>query len=299
MRAIADTRPRIGRYDTHMNAARIGLGLVPATLAARVRAHGDTAHPMKEHAFDTTEVDERAFGGEADPRKVTRTIKVDMSDALRFTPADVVLKRGETVRFVVSNSGKQLHEMVLGTPAELREHAELMKKFPDMEHADANMAHVKPGAKREIVWRNALSAALGAMALAAVPAFAAGVLPTVKVFKNPSLGCCGAWVDHLKAAGFELKITVVDDTSVARKKYGLPDKSGSCHTSVVAGYVVEGHVPAADVKKLLAMKPVAVGIAVPGMPAGSPGMEMGARKDPYHVLLVDKQGRERVSSSYS
>lgn len=147
--------------------------------------------------------------------------------------------------------------------------------------------------------RNALSLALGAMALTAVPTFAAGTLPTVEVFKNPSCGCCGAWVDHLEAAGFEVKVTMVDDTSVARKKYGLPDKFGSCHTAVVAGYVVEGHVPAADVKKLLAMKPVAVGIAVPGMPAGSPGMEMGSRKDPYQVLLVDKQGRERVFSSYS
>lgn len=147
--------------------------------------------------------------------------------------------------------------------------------------------------------RNALSLALGAMAFAAVPAFAAGALPQVEVFKNPSCGCCGAWVDHLKAAGFDVKVTLVDDTSVARKKYGLPDKFGSCHTAVVGGYAVEGHVPAADVKKLLAMKPVAVGIAVPGMPAGSPGMEMGSRKDPYQVLLVDKQGRERVFSSYS
>jgi hypothetical protein len=147
--------------------------------------------------------------------------------------------------------------------------------------------------------RNALSMALGAMAFVAVPTFAAGALPPVEVFRSPSCGCCGAWVDHLKAAGFDVKVTMVDDTSAARRKYGLPDKFGSCHTAVVAGYVVEGHVPAADVKKLLAMKPVAVGIAVPGMPVGSPGMEMGARKDPYQVLLIDKQGRERVFSSYS
>ena len=135
--------------------------------------------------------------------------------------------------------------------------------------------------------------------ITAIPALAANTLPPVEVFKNPSCGCCGAWVDHLKAAGFDVKVTMVDDTSVARKKYGLPDRFGSCHTAVVAGYVVEGHVPAADVKKLLAMKPVAIGIAVPGMPVGSPGMEMGSRKDPYQVLLVDKQGRERVFSSYN
>ena len=140
---------------------------------------------------------------------------------------------------------------------------------------------------------------MGTMAFAALPALAANTLPPVEVFKNPSCGCCGAWVDHLKAAGFNVKVTMVDDTAVARKKYGLPDKFGSCHTAVVAGHVVEGHVAASDVKKLLAMKPVAVGIAVPGMPVGSPGMEMGSRKDPYQVLLVDKQGRERVFSSYN
>jgi len=147
--------------------------------------------------------------------------------------------------------------------------------------------------------RHLISLAVGATAFIAIPALAANTLPPVEVFKNPSCGCCGAWVDHLKAAGFDVKVTMVDDTSVARRKYGLPDKFGSCHTAVVAGYVVEGHVPAADVKKLLAMKPQAIGIAVPGMPAGSPGMEMGARKDPYQVLLVDKQGRERVFSSYN
>ncbi len=136
-----------------MNAVRIGLGFALATLAALAQAHGDENHPMKKHTFDASKVEERTFGREGDPRKVTRTIKVDMSDAFRFTPSDVVIKRGETVKFVVSNSGKQLHEMVLGTAQELQEHAELMKKFPNMEHADANMAHVKPGAKGEIVWQ--------------------------------------------------------------------------------------------------------------------------------------------------
>ena len=115
-------------------------------------AHGDT-HMAKKPAYDASKVEERAFGREGDPKRVTRTIKLDMTDAFRFTPADVTVKRGETVRFVVANSGKVLHEMVLGTTEELKAHAELMKKFPDMEHADANMAHVKPGAKGEIVWQ--------------------------------------------------------------------------------------------------------------------------------------------------
>lgn len=130
------------------------LALLAATIApSAALAHGDQAHPAKPQAYDASKVEARAFGREGDPRRVTRVIKVDMSDAFRFTPSDVVLKTGETVKFVVTNSGKMLHEMVLGTREELKEHAELMRKFPDMEHEDANMAHVKPGARGEIVWQ--------------------------------------------------------------------------------------------------------------------------------------------------
>ncbi|MCE2658896.1 MAG: cupredoxin family protein [Rubrivivax sp.] len=125
---------------------------VLAWTASTAFAHGD-AHVAKKPAYDASKVEERAFGREGDPRRVTRTVKLDMTDDFRFTPADITVKRGETVRFVVANSGKVLHEMVLGTTEELKAHAELMKKFPDMEHADANMAHVKPGAKGEIVWQ--------------------------------------------------------------------------------------------------------------------------------------------------
>lgn len=142
------------------------------------------------------------------------------------------------------------------------------------------------------------SLAAAAAAALSLPAAAKEALPQVQVFKNPSCGCCGAWVEHMKAAGFVVNVTEVDDTSVARKRHGLPDRFGSCHTAIVAGYVVEGHVPANDVKKLLAMKPVAIGLAVPGMPVGSPGMEMGSRKDRYQVLLVAQDGRERVFSTY-
>ena len=125
---------------------------VLAWTASTAFAHGD-AHMAKKPAYDASKVEERAFGREGDPKRVTRTIKLDMTDAFRFTPADVTVKRGEKVKFIVANSGKVLHEMVLGTTEELKAHAELMKKFPDMEHADANMAHVKPGAKGEIVWQ--------------------------------------------------------------------------------------------------------------------------------------------------
>jgi uncharacterized cupredoxin-like copper-binding protein len=126
------------------------LGLAAATSIAF--AHGDEEHapPRK---FDAAKIEATDFGQEGDPSKVTRTIKVDMSDNMRFTPADLSIRRGETVKFVVHNGGKVLHEMVLGTKKAIAEHAELMKKFPEMEHADANMAHVKPGKAGEIVWQ--------------------------------------------------------------------------------------------------------------------------------------------------
>ncbi|MEW6703651.1 MAG: DUF411 domain-containing protein [Pseudomonadota bacterium] len=146
--------------------------------------------------------------------------------------------------------------------------------------------------------RNLLSALIGTSVLGTLPAWAAPGLPPVEVFKSAYCGCCGAWVEHLKAAGFAVKVTVVDDTTAARKRLGMPDAFGSCHTATVAGYVVEGHVPAAEVKRLLALKPTALGLAVPGMPPGSPGMEVGSRQDPYHVLLIDKNGREKVFASY-
>ncbi len=93
------------------------------------------------------------LGKPGDPTKVSRTVEVDMTDAMRFTPARVNVKKGETVRFVVKNSGQLKHEMVLGTAKELREHAELMKKFPEMEHADPNQVRLDPGKTGELVWQ--------------------------------------------------------------------------------------------------------------------------------------------------
>jgi hypothetical protein len=146
--------------------------------------------------------------------------------------------------------------------------------------------------------RNILSLALGAGALAVLPAVAATKLPQVEVFKSPYCECCSAWVEHMKAAGFDVRVTLVTDTTAARKRLGMPDKFGSCHTATVGGYVLEGHVPAIEVKKLLAAKPVAVGLSVPGMPPGSPGMDVGTREDPYKVFLIDKSGHETVFASY-
>jgi len=120
-----------------------------ALAAPLAQAHGD-AHDKPAAAQPMVET---GFGRTGDPAKVTRTVRVDMSDAMRFTPAALVVKRGETVRFVVRNSGKTLHEMVLGSRSELEAHAELMRKFPGMEHDEPFMAHVAPGKTGEIVWQ--------------------------------------------------------------------------------------------------------------------------------------------------
>lgn len=125
---------------------------VLALSAMSARAHGDEDH-AGARKYDAAKVEDTVFGREGDPAKATRTIRVDMSDAMRFTPADVTVRRGETVRFVATNKGRVLHEIVLGTADELKRHADLMRKFPGMEHDEPHMAHVKPGKSGEIVWQ--------------------------------------------------------------------------------------------------------------------------------------------------
>lgn len=146
--------------------------------------------------------------------------------------------------------------------------------------------------------RKLFSLALGGVLLPAISAAGNPELPRVDVFKSPTCGCCGAWVDHLRAAGFTVNVTHVEDTTAVRKRLGMPDAFGSCHTATVGGYVIEGHVPAADVKRLLAMKAPAVGLSVPGMVPGSPGMEVGDRRDPYKVFRIERDGRASVFASY-
>ncbi|MGA0610483.1 DUF411 domain-containing protein [Caldimonas sp. KR1-144] len=146
--------------------------------------------------------------------------------------------------------------------------------------------------------RRSLLALIAATGAAGVPALARAERPAIHVFKSAYCECCAAWVEHLRGAGFTVKVTVVDDTTAARKRLGMPDAFGSCHTASVAGYVLEGHVPAAEVKRLLATRPDAIGLAVPGMPVGSPGMEVGTRQDPYDVLLVGRNGRSTVFATY-
>ena len=120
--------------------------------------------------------------------------------------------------------------------------------------------------------------------------------PTVEIWKSPECGCCKDWVDHLEANGFETKIHDTGNASM-RAQLGIPQKFGSCHTARVDGYALEGHVPAADIRRLLQGRPVAVGLAVPGMPVGSPGMDGPAyrgRRDLYDVLLIGKDGKAKV-----
>ena len=114
-------------------------------------AHGEKSHSRKFSAAQLSE--EKAFGKAGDPKKVTRTVTFRMSDKMRFDPSSITVKQGETIRFVVRNNGKLMHEMVFGTPQELKQHADLMKKFPDMEHDEPYMAHVAPGKTEEIIWQ--------------------------------------------------------------------------------------------------------------------------------------------------
>lgn len=112
-------------------------------------------------------------------------------------------------------------------------------------------------------------------------------LPLVTVYKSPTCGCCSEWAGHMEAAGFPVETVDVADLAAVKAEHGIPARFGSCHTAVVDGYAVEGHVPAEDVKRLLAERPAAAGLAVPGMPVGSPGMETpGRTPDRYEVLLV-------------
>jgi uncharacterized cupredoxin-like copper-binding protein len=118
-------------------------------LSGNAWAHGDA----KKSADRKISTEEQVFGREGDPKRATRTVQVDMSDKMRFSPAQLTVKRGETVRFVVKNSGKVMHEMVLGTMQDLKAHADMMKKHPGMEHDEPYMAHVKPGATQQMVWQ--------------------------------------------------------------------------------------------------------------------------------------------------
>jgi len=140
-------------------------------------------------------------------------------------------------------------------------------------------------------------ASLGIAAIAVTPLLPARAATTViEVWTGPSCSCCHGWIDHLKANGFEV-VTHDGGNTEARTRLGMPVDYGSCHTGAVEGYAIEGHVPAPEVRRLLAERPAAIGLSVPGMPRGSPGMESPVH-DPYEVFLVLRDGKATVFRSY-
>lgn len=144
----------------------------------------------------------------------------------------------------------------------------------------------------------------GALALVASPlatVAAARQAVAAQVWKDPNCGCCKNWIAHLERNGFSARV-IDEGNSAARSRLGMPQQYASCHTALVQGYVIEGHVPAADILRLLEERPGALGLAVPGMPIGSPGMDgtaYGGRRMPYRVLLVRKNGSEEIFNSYA
>jgi hypothetical protein len=129
------------------------------------------------------------------------------------------------------------------------------------------------------------------------PAKAAAAKTAVAVYKTPTCGCCGKWVEHMQASGFATTVTELPDLAETKAKHGVPAKLQSCHTSLVGGYVIEGHVPAEDIRRLLREKPAIVGLAAPGMPAGSPGMDV-PHAPAFDVIAFDKDGHTKVFASH-
>ena len=145
-----------------------------------------------------------------------------------------------------------------------------------------------------IVSRRSLLAGLAVMPVLSAPLLAqTPELPLVTVTRDPSCGCCGAWAEHLEAAGFPVRMVETDELDAVKRRLGVPEELASCHTAEVGGYVVEGHVPAPAVRRLLAERPSATGLAVPGMPAGSPGMDFpGVTPENYEVILFGPAQQE-------
>lgn len=140
------------------------------------------------------------------------------------------------------------------------------------------------------VSRRTVMGLIGAIVLGAVPLTAEAAPYVVTVHRDPNCGCCSLWAQHLRDAGFVVKIEETSDLEAVRTRLGVPPALASCHTAEVNGYLIEGHVPAEAVRRLLTERPVARGLAVPGMPAGSPGMEGGGEPQPYTVVLFGAGG---------
>ena len=141
---------------------------------------------------------------------------------------------------------------------------------------------------------------LSLMIFGVAPASAADTVPSIEVWKSATCKCCGAWVKHLEADGFTVKVNAAEPSTLAslKRQAGIGDRLASCHTAMIDGYVIEGHVPGTEIKRLVAERPEAIGLAVPGMPVGSPGMEQGAEFEPYDVLLIKKDGATEVFAKH-
>ncbi len=126
-----------------------------------------------------------------------------------------------------------------------------------------------------------------AVCLRSIPAQAADLT----VYRSPTCGCCEHWVDHLRTNGFTVDVKDAEDLDAVKRRFSVPAPLQSCHTAIVDGYAVEGHVPASDIRRLLAERPRATGLAVPGMPIGSPGMEQGGQREPYSTILFGPSGQ--------
>lgn len=160
-------------------AAAFAMTLMPA-------AHGHgSAHDARKHLPPNLEPVEKAFGRTGDPKKVTRTVRISGSDAMRFSPAELTVRQGETIRFVVRNEGKVMHELVLGTLKELEQHAEWMRRFPNMEHEEPYMVHLAPGQSGEVIWQFTRPGEFHFGCL--VPGhFEAGMKGRIRVVANPT-----------------------------------------------------------------------------------------------------------------
>ncbi len=167
------------------------------------------------------------------------------------------------------------------------------RQFCNSERMEATMSHATAHLSRRTLLATAALAGLGLLS-----PVAADTLPLVTVNKDPNCGCCGAWVDHLRKAGFAVEIIETSSLQAVKLRLGVPAELASCHTAQVGGYVIEGHVPAPAILRLISEKPEGKGLAVPGMPIGSPGMEMeGSDPDIYDVVLFGA-GANRIFARY-
>ena len=126
------------------------------------------------------------------------------------------------------------------------------------------------------------------------PSDAPEIARSITSYRSPTCGCCGEWVKHMEAKGFTVEDNITEDVESIKKKYGVPENLASCHTAIADRYVIEGHIPADDIQRLLQEAPKVIGIAVPGMPIGSPGMESGDIRQPYSVLSFTQDGKTQV-----